>query len=115
MSEVIHALKIYTSALDVPISELEDMTEIQRVDEQCYNIFGDNEWSYVSCGQSGYSKETITELVNEKKATLCRVTDIDNYEFDIWFLIFLLMSLKMKHGWKPKSILRNLEERANDK
>ena len=83
MSKVIHALKIYTSALDVPISELEDMTEIQRVDEQCYNIFGDNEWSYVSCGQSGYSKETITELVNEKKATLCRVTDIDNYEFDI--------------------------------
>ena len=83
MSEVIHALKIYTSALDVPISELEDMTTEQRVDEQCYNIFGDNNWSYVSCGQSGFSEETITELVNEKKATLCRVTDIDDYEFDI--------------------------------
>ena len=75
--------RVATSALDVPISELEDMTTEQRVDEQCYNIFGDNNWSYVSCGQSGFSEETITELVNEKKATLCRVTDIDDYEFDI--------------------------------
>tara|TARA_R100000008_G_scaffold51940_2_gene31332 strand:- start:1078 stop:1368 length:291 start_codon:yes stop_codon:yes gene_type:complete len=75
--------EIDTSALDVPISELEDMTTEQRVDEQCYNIFGDNNWSYVNCGQSGYSKEEIKELVSEKKATLCRVTDIDDYEFDI--------------------------------
>ena len=80
MSKVV---KIYTNALDVPKYELENMTLEQRVDEQCYNIFGDNNWSYVSCGQSGYSKEEIKELVSEKKATLCRVTDIDDYEFDI--------------------------------
>ena len=43
MSEVI---KIDTNALDVPKSELENMTVEQRVDEQCYNIFGDNDWSY---------------------------------------------------------------------
>ena len=35
--------KIDTSSLDVPVSELENMTEQQRVDEQCYNIFGDND------------------------------------------------------------------------
>ena len=75
--------RVATSALDVPMSELEDMTMAQRVDEQCWNIFGDDNWSYVSCCQSGFSEETITELVNEKKATLCRVTDIDDYEFDI--------------------------------
>ena len=82
---ILTTIKIDTSALDVPISELEDMTEAQRVDEQCYAIFGEaiDNWSYVSCGQSGFSEETITELVNEKKATLCEVTDIDGHEFRI--------------------------------
>jgi len=75
--------KIDTSSLDVPVSELENMTEQQRVDEQCYNIFGDNDWSYVSCGQSGWSKEDIKKHTSSGEYTLCTVKDIDDYEFDI--------------------------------
>ena len=80
MSEVI---KIDTYALDVPKSELENMTVEQRVDEQCYNIFGDNDWSYVSCGQSGWSKESIEKHTSSGEYTLCEVKDIDDDEFDI--------------------------------
>ena len=75
--------RVATSALDVPMSELEDMTMAQRVDEQCYNIFGDNDWSYVSCGQSGWSKESIQKHTSSGEYTLCTVKDIDDYEFDI--------------------------------
>jgi len=75
--------KIDTSSLDVPVSELENMTEQQRVDEQCYNIFGDNDWSYVSCGQSGWSKEDIKKHTSSGEYNLCTVKDIDDYEFDI--------------------------------
>ena len=80
MSEVI---KIDTNALDVPKSELENMTVEQRVDEQCYNIFGDNNWSYVSCGQSGWSKESIEQNTSFGEYTLCEVKDIDDDEFQI--------------------------------
>ena len=80
MSKVI---KLYTDALDVPKYELENMTLEQRVDEQCYNIFGDNDWSYVSCGQSGWSKEDIDKHTSSGEYTLCKVKDIDNYEFKI--------------------------------
>ena len=80
MSKVI---KIDTYALDVPKSELENMTVEQRVDEQCYNIFGDNDWSYVSCGQSGWSKEDIDKHTSSGEYTLCKVKDIDDYEFKI--------------------------------
>ena len=79
MNEVI---KIYTNALDVSKYELKNMTEIERVDEQCYNIFGDNDWSYVSCGQSGWSKESIEKHTSSGEYTLCTVEDMDN-EFDI--------------------------------
>jgi len=74
--------KIYTNALDVSKYELKNMTEIERVDEQCYNIFGDNDWSYVSCGQSGWSKESIEKHTSSGEYTLCTVEDMDN-EFDI--------------------------------
>ena len=80
MSKVI---KIDTNALDVPKSELENMTVEQRVDEQCYNIFGDNDWSYVSCGQSGWAKESIEQHTSSGKYTLCEVKDIDDDEFQI--------------------------------
>ena len=76
-------MKIDTKALDVPMSELESMTTEQRVDEQCYNIFGDNDWSYVSCCQSGWSKESIQKHTSSGEYTLCTVKDIDDYEFDI--------------------------------
>tara|TARA_A100001035_G_scaffold225169_1_gene185996 strand:- start:2312 stop:2587 length:276 start_codon:yes stop_codon:yes gene_type:complete len=76
-------LEIYTDALDVSKSELENMTTEQRVDEQCYNIFGDNDWSYVSCGQSGWSKEDIEKHTSSGEYTLCKVKDIDDYEFKI--------------------------------
>ena len=79
MSKVI---KLYTDALDVPKYKLENMTLEQRVDEQCYNIFGDNDWSYVSCGQSGWSKESIEKHTSSGEYTLCTVEDMDN-EFDI--------------------------------
>ena len=75
--------KIDTSALDVPMSTLENMTEIQRVDEQCYNIFGNSDWSYVSCGQSGWSKESIKKHTSSGEYTLCAVKDIDDDEFEI--------------------------------
>ena len=74
--------KIYTNALDISKYELKNMTEIERVDEQCYNIFGDNDWSYVSCGQSGWSKESIEKHTSSGEYTLCTVEDMDN-EFDI--------------------------------
>ena len=80
MSKVI---KIDTNASDIPKSELENMTVEQRVDEQCYNIFGDNDWSYVSCGQSGWSKESIEKHTSSGEYTLCEVKDIDDDEFDI--------------------------------
>ena len=80
MSEVI---KIDTYALDVPKYELENMTVEQRVDEQCYNIFGDNDWSYVSNGQSGWSKESIEKHTRSGEYTLCKVKDIDDDEFEI--------------------------------
>ena len=76
-------LEIYTNALDVSKSELENMTIEQRVDEQCYNIFGDNDWSYVSCGQSGWSKEDIDKHTSSGEYTLCKVKDINDYEFKI--------------------------------
>jgi len=80
MSRVI---KIDTNASDIPKSELENMTVEQRVDEQCYNIFGDNDWSYVSCGQSGWSKESIEKHTSSGEYTLCMVKDIDDDEFEI--------------------------------
>jgi hypothetical protein len=80
MSKVV---KIYTDALDVSKSELENMTTEQRVDEQCYNIFGNNDWSYVSCGQSGWSKEDIDKHTSSGEYTLCKVKDINDYEFKI--------------------------------
>jgi len=80
MKEVI---KIVTGFSDIPKSELENMTVEQRVDEQCYNIFGDNDWSYVSCGQSGWSKESIEKHTSSGEYTLCEVKDIDDDEFDI--------------------------------
>ena len=80
MSKVI---KITTGFSDIPKSELENMTVEQRVDEQCYNIFGDNDWSYVSCGQSGWSKESIEKHTSSGEYTLCEVKDIDGDEFDI--------------------------------
>ena len=76
-------IKIDTSASDIPKSELENMTIEQRVDEQCYNIFGDNDWSYVSCGQSGWSKESIEKHTSSGEYTLCMVKDIDDDEFEI--------------------------------
>tara|TARA_R100000664_G_C2699816_1_gene100591 strand:- start:57 stop:323 length:267 start_codon:yes stop_codon:yes gene_type:complete len=76
-------IKIDTSASDIPKSELENMTIEQRVDEQCYNIFGDNDWSYVSCGQSGWSKESIEKHTSSGEYTLCEVKDIDDDEFEI--------------------------------
>jgi hypothetical protein len=79
-SEVI---EIDTNALDVSKSELENMTVEQRVDEQCYNIFGDNDWSYVSCGQSGWSEEDIKKHTSSGEYTLCEVKDIDDDEFKI--------------------------------
>ena len=76
-------IKITTGFSDIPKSELENMTVEQRVDEQCYNIFGDNDWSYVSCGQSGWSKESIEKHTSSGEYTLCEVKDIDGDEFDI--------------------------------
>lgn len=76
-------IKIVTGFSDIPKSELENMTVEQRVDEQCYNIFGDNDWSYVSCGQSGWSKESIEKHTSSGEYTLCEVKDIDDDEFDI--------------------------------
>ena len=80
----VNTLKVIdTNALDVSKSELENMTVEQRVDEQCYNIFGDNDWSYVSCGQSGWSKEDIDKHTSSGEYTLCKVKDINDYEFEI--------------------------------
>ena len=76
-------IKITTGFSDIPKSELENMTVEQRVDEQCYNIFGDNDWSDVSCGQSGWSKESIEKHTSLGEYTLCEVKDIDGDEFDI--------------------------------
>ena len=76
-------MHIYTNALDVSKSELENMTTEQRVDEQCYNIFGNNDWSYVSCGQSGWTEEDIKKHTSSGEYTLCKVKDINDYEFEI--------------------------------
>jgi len=73
---------INTRDLDVSLSALEEMTEIQRITDQCWNVFGSVDWSYLNCGQSGYTEREIRELTG-RGAILCRVHDIDNNEFDI--------------------------------